>query len=114
MFNLIIIGLSVNSNYGLCATSTALNWYNIKQDIHIEILERVLKTNERELDSFDRALQAEATMYESKIKLLTEGEDQDFRKVDHDECIYRLAVLFLQVATNSPRNILTPVVTVFH
>ena len=68
-----------------------------------------MENNEREPDSFDRALQAEATMSESEIKQLTEEEDQDFRKVSHDECIYRFAVLLLHAAVDSPRDILTPI-----
>ncbi len=68
-----------------------------------------MENSERKPDSFDRALQAEATMSESEIKQLTGEEDEDFRKVSHDECIYRFAVLFLQAAVSSPRDILTPI-----
>ena len=68
-----------------------------------------MENNEREPDSFDRALQAEAMISESEIRRLTEEEEQDFRKVSHDECIYRFAVLLLQAAVNSPRDILTPI-----
>ena len=68
-----------------------------------------MENSERKPDSFDRALQAEATMSESEIKHLTGKEDEDFRKVSHDECIYRFAVLFLQAAVSSPRDILTPI-----
>ncbi len=67
-----------------------------------------MENNEREPDSFDRALQTEAAMSESEIKHLTGKEKQDFRKASHDECIDRFAVLFLQVTVNSPRDILTP------
>ncbi len=70
-----------------------------------------MENNERAPDSFDHALHAEAAMSESEIKRLTGEEEQDFRKVSHDECIYRFAVLFLQAAVNSPRDILTPIVT---
>ncbi|MFC2066782.1 hypothetical protein ACFLUO_07010 [Chloroflexota bacterium] len=68
-----------------------------------------MENSERKPDSFDRALQAEATMSESEIKHLTREEDDNFRKVSHDECIYRFAVLFLQAAVSSPRDILTPI-----
>lgn len=65
-----------------------------------------MENSESKPDSFDRALQAEATMSESEIKHLTGEENGDFRKVSHDECIYRFAVLFLQAAVSSPRDIL--------
>ena len=68
-----------------------------------------MENSERKPDSFDRALQAETTMSESEIKHLTGEEDKDFRKVSHDECIYRFAVLFLQAAVSSPCDILTPI-----
>jgi len=64
-----------------------------------------LENNEHEPDSFDRALQAEAMMSGSEIKHVT-AEDDDFRKVSHNECIYRFAVLLLQDIVNSPRDIL--------
>jgi hypothetical protein len=44
-------------------------------------LENLLENNERQPDSFDRALQAEATMSESENKHLSGEEDEDFRKV---------------------------------
>jgi len=69
-----------------------------------------LENNEHESDSFDRALQAEAMMSGSEINHLTR-EDDDFRKVSHNECIYRFAVLLFQAAVNSPRDILTPITT---
>ena len=37
-----------------------------------------MENNEREPDSFDRALQAEAMISESEIRRLTEEEEQDF------------------------------------
>lgn len=64
-----------------------------------------------EIDAFDRALQAEAKLSESEIRLLTKEIDEDFRKVTHDECIYRLAAGFLDTAVNSPRDILTSIMS---
>jgi len=36
---------------------------------------------------------------------------EDFRKVTHDECIYRLAAGFLDTAVNCPGGILTSIMS---
>jgi len=59
-----------------------------------------------EPDGFEEAMQAEPKLSEAEIKRLSERGDDDFRKVSHEECIYRVAVLLLESAVNSPRDIL--------
>jgi hypothetical protein len=59
-----------------------------------------------EPDGFEEAMQAGAKLSEAEIKRLSEEGDDDFRKVSHDECVYRAGVLLLESAVNSPRDIL--------
>lgn len=59
-----------------------------------------------EPDGFEEAMQAGAKLSEAEIKRLSEQGDDDFRKVSHDECIYRVGLLVLESAVNSPRDIL--------
>lgn len=62
-----------------------------------------------EPDGFEEAMQAEAKLSEAEIKRLSEQGDADFRKVSHHECVYRVGVLLLESAVNSPRDILAAI-----